>query len=310
MRCFEIDLSHILKIILLNKETLGKSRQHCTRYNPEYILYAVTEGELYLEESGREITLVPGDIYIFKKGDFQKPIKEATCKYYYVHFETDAFTEYEMTDEEYYSAVKEKKTEFLKSNKLNAGCYDYMRVILRQENRIENKGFFEYFTGVLENNIFSHKSLDIEKRMNISNVVATLFLKLEDETVKLMEKSGRKSAKTYHTVHQIAGYITENYKSDVGGQDIEREFFLNYDYANRIFKKIMGCSILNYRNQVRINAAKVSLLTTGKTLDEIADETGFYDKSYLSRVFKKYEGITPGEYREKILMERHKLKGE
>ena len=257
MRCFEIDLRHILKIILLNKEILGKSRQHCTRYNPEYILYAVTEGELYLEESGREITLKPGEIYIFKKGDFQKTIKEATCKYYYVHFETDCFREYEMTDQEYCSAVKEIKTGFLKSNKLNAGCYDYMRVILRQENKIENKGFFEYFTRILENNIFSHKCQDIEKRMNISNAVAGLFFKLENETVSQMEKGIRKNAKGYHTVQQIAEYIEENYKLDVGGQEIEREFFLNFDYANRIFKRIIGCSILKYRNQIRINIAKL-----------------------------------------------------
>lgn len=305
MRCFEIDLRHILKIILLNKETLGKSRQHCTRYNPEYILYAVIEGELYLEESGREITLAPGDIYIFKKGDFQKPIKEATCKYYYVHFETDCFREYEMTDQEYCAAVKEKKTEFLKSNKLNAGCYDYMRVILRQENKIENKGFFEYFTGILENNIFSHKCQDIEKRMNISNAVAGLFLKLENETVSQMETGVQKNAKVYRTVQQIAEYIEENYKLDVGGQDIEKEFFLNFDYANRIFKRIIGCSILKYRNQVRINFAKSQLLTTDKTLEEIANEVGFYDKSYFSRIFKKYEGLTPGEYREKILLENY-----
>ncbi len=301
MRCFEIDLNNILKIKLLGKEELIPPRYHCTRYAPEYILYAVFDGELYLEESGKEIKLSAGDIYLFKKGDYHKPLKSTFCKYYYVHFITDYFTEFEMTGEEYYDAVKEKRTGFLKCNKLNTDCYSFMKVLLRQEIKIENKGFFDYFISMLENNIITYGYQDIEKRMNISNAFSTLLLKLENAYIEQIEKDNiSESPKVYHTVKNIVSYIESNYKTDIYSHDIEKKFYLNFDYANRIFKRIMGCSIMKYRNMLRINDAKASMLVSDKSLSEISDDVGFQDKCYFNRVFKKYEGITPGEYRKQM----------
>ena len=63
----------------------------------------------------------------------------------------------------------------------------------------------------------------------------------------------------------------------------------------------MGSSIIKYRNRLRIDAAKMSMLVADKTFSEISEETGFGDERYFNRIFKKYEGITPGEYRTQIL---------
>lgn len=101
MRCFEFDLNNILKINLLYREKLIPPRLHCTRYAPEYIMYFIVDGELYLEEEGKQIKLSAGDIYIFKKGEFHKPLKSTYCKYFYIHFEQDGILELEITEEEY-----------------------------------------------------------------------------------------------------------------------------------------------------------------------------------------------------------------
>ena len=63
----------------------------------------------------------------------------------------------------------------------------------------------------------------------------------------------------------------------------------------------MGCSIFKYRNIVRINNAKIKMLTSNSTIGEIADETGYESISYFSRIFKKYEGISPSEYQRRML---------
>lgn len=296
---------------MLNCETLIPPRYHTTRYVPEYIMYAMLDGELYLEENKREIKLCPGDIYIFKKGDYQRPLKSTYCKYYYIHFETDSFFEYEMTDEEYYYAVKEKRMGFLKANKFTSDCDSFMKVLLCQENKIQNKGFFDYCISVLEKNAFAYGYRDIEKQYNTSNAFANLLLKLESVTIEQMEKNASdSSSKTYKTVLEIAEYIGKNYMHNISSQDIEREFFLNFDYANRIFKKIMGCNIIKYRNSLRINAAKGIMHTSDQTLDEIAEETGFQDKCYFIRIFKKFEGITPGKYREQKMREKRIEEGQ
>lgn len=73
---------------------------------------------------------------------------------------------------------------------------------------------------------------------------------------------------------------------------------MNYDYANRLFKKHIGTSIMQYRNQLRINTAKNLL---GKqSVEQVARLVGFENVYYFSRAFKRYEGISPREYLERI----------
>lgn len=53
-------------------------------------------------------------------------------------------------------------------------------------------------------------------------------------------------------------------------------------------------------NSYRLKHVKYLLSTTNKTLDEIAELSGFTNRSFLSRTFKAHEGITPSEYRENM----------
>ena len=64
-----------------------------------------------------------------------------------------------------------------------------------------------------------------------------------------------------------------------------------------IFVETFGMPPLRYVNLMRVNAARSLLENTDKLLSEIATETGFFDQSHLTRVFKKERGITPGQYR-------------
>lgn len=52
-------------------------------------------------------------------------------------------------------------------------------------------------------------------------------------------------------------------------------------------------------NTYRLSEARYLLMTTEMTLDEVADECGFADRSALTRVFKQLEGLSPGAYRKK-----------
>ena len=131
------------------------------------------------------------------------------------------------------------------------------------------------------------------------------------QRVEQMEKDSHiDSSKIYNTVMRIVEYIEKNYMNDIGSQDIEREFFINFDYANRIFKKIMNCNIIKYRNLLRINVAKNIMRISDNTLDEVSEEIGFQDKCYFIRIFKKYEGITPGKYREQLMRDNRIEEGD
>ncbi len=295
MRYFEIKLDKLLRINLIGKQIFHPPQMHATRFAPEYIMYAIESGKLFLEVNGKNITLDEGDIYFFKKGEFHKPVESSSCVYYYVHFRDDEIREYNLTDEEYYNTLSEKKKEYLKIDKYDLDRYNYLSALVCERYHITNKGLFNHITDIIKKNFFSEISHNPESLISMSNSMASIFLKLENIC------SDVKTEKAYYAVKQIKAFIDKNYAMSFNSNDIEREFLISFDYANRMFSKIMGCSIFKYRNTVRINNAKIRMLTTNENISEISLKAGFDSISYFSRLFKKYEGISPTAYVKKML---------
>jgi AraC-like DNA-binding protein len=65
------------------------------------------------------------------------------------------------------------------------------------------------------------------------------------------------------------------------------------------FKAVFSQSINEFSKEMRMERAKFLLVNSKCDLDEIADETGYRDKTSFYRYFKKHVGITPGEFRKK-----------
>ena len=59
----------------------------------------------------------------------------------------------------------------------------------------------------------------------------------------------------------------------------------------------MGITIMNYAKKIRIERAKVLLLTTNESILEIALTLGFHDQSHFYKVFKSFTGMSPSKYR-------------
>jgi AraC-like DNA-binding protein len=69
-------------------------------------------------------------------------------------------------------------------------------------------------------------------------------------------------------------------------------------YLGRIFKKLTLKSVPDYLNEYRIERAKELLVSTHVSIEEISQKTGYNNNTYFYKVFKKYTGITPAEYRQ------------
>lgn len=91
---------------------------------------------------------------------------------------------------------------------------------------------------------------------------------------------------------------------------IEAEWNLNYPvykYANLCnisessffitFRKTLGCSPIQYRNQIRLSKAKALLSSTNYSIEKIAQTTGFQNPLYFNKFFKKNTNLSPSSYR-------------
>lgn len=74
-------------------------------------------------------------------------------------------------------------------------------------------------------------------------------------------------------------------------------FALTPNYLSQMFKKETGENFVAYLNRLRIDKACEYLRTANIKIHEISGLVGYRDSQYFYRVFKKYTGCTPIEYR-------------
>lgn len=94
-------------------------------------------------------------------------------------------------------------------------------------------------------------------------------------------------------------YISLHYREYLILNDIARYVGTNPNYLSGKFKDETGLSIRNYISKLRLNTAQHLLICSENTITQIAQEVGFEDVRYFTRVFKRYCGCTPTEFRQK-----------
>lgn len=98
-------------------------------------------------------------------------------------------------------------------------------------------------------------------------------------------------------VQTIKQYIALNLDQDISREQIAEQVFLNPDYLSRIFKKETGYSFTDYVLTERIRLAKELLSQTTIPISSVASSVGITNFSYFAKIFKKFVGIGPTEYR-------------
>jgi two-component system, response regulator YesN len=105
--------------------------------------------------------------------------------------------------------------------------------------------------------------------------------------------------KSQSVVDKAKKYIAEHIDQDITRDDIANQVFLNPDYLNRIFKKETHMSISEYLQQERFKMAGYLLAKTDIPVSNIAVQIGYTNFSHFAKMFRKYSGMNPMEYRQK-----------
>ncbi len=122
---------------------------------------------------------------------------------------------------------------------------------------------------------------------------------LKLEILKMLETVDE-GALPARMVEELDAYIRENSGDEISNTEIGAIFGYHPFYVSRILKERKGMTLRQYIIAYRIKAAKKLLQFSGKTVNEIAEELGFTDASYFTKVFKGEVGETPKEYRNRF----------
>lgn len=97
-------------------------------------------------------------------------------------------------------------------------------------------------------------------------------------------------------IQTVKDYLDENFKRRISLDDLAGSFYLNKYYLMKLFKDRYGMTINTYLNTLRTTWVKQQLRFTDKTVEMLAAELQI-EPAYLSRLFKKVEGVSPTQFR-------------
>lgn len=152
----------------------------------------------------------------------------------------------------------------------------------------------------------AYQSFDYAKKSIQLGVVDYLVKPIiEEELVSVINKfiksRGYALAKT-KIIEKTLEIIRNNYSSKINLENLAEEVHVSPSYLSKKFSEELGISISSFLMKYRIEKAKALLVHNPEyNLAILAEEVGFQSQSYFSNAFKKYEGISPSEFRESRL---------
>ncbi|GFZ83410.1 hypothetical protein GCM10008018_31710 [Paenibacillus marchantiophytorum] len=94
-------------------------------------------------------------------------------------------------------------------------------------------------------------------------------------------------------------YIRTHYANDFGIEDVASSLGISSSYFSLLFKQYFGETFVEYVTKHRMELAKSMLLLSDKSITEIGKSCGYLERRYFTKVFQKFTGEIPSEYRDK-----------
>lgn len=108
-------------------------------------------------------------------------------------------------------------------------------------------------------------------------------------------------------IRNVCEYVVLNVDTNITLRSISEQFYISTNYFSYLFKEQTGENFQNYLSRVKIERAKHLLKDSNYKAYEVSNMLGYHEPAYFSRLFKKYTGYNPTEYRKncvKILTQK------
>ncbi len=240
-----------------------------------FMLIAVESGQIYFEIPGESSRQVAGAGEVILIDCYKPQHYGALCDsyFYYLHINGAAAGQFlaTLTDRR---LINQAQYVYPKSPAVDA-LYDLIvKTVLdcRDELQIKESVFSQNMYACLCNLFDEYYPCDTDSYINVSNQ----FVKAAIE------------------------YMKQNYSRKVELTEIADNLNISVTYLSHIFKEHTGKSPYRYLTEYRLSAAKYMLANQSSLVKEIAFSCGFSSEANFIYAFRKFNGISPGAYREKF----------
>lgn len=238
--------------------TKRKGREDCL------LLYTV-EGQGYVEYEDRHTILAPGQVMLIDCRKFHHyGTYGESWKFLWMHFSGKCAFDY--------------------VDILNGDGEEAVHV----GGRVSIENYYEKIAGHVS-------SFDLDRELEISIIMQTLLTALI--RMKKSEAFTKKYGGYESGLEESISYMREHFREKLAVEHLAEICHLSKYYYIKIFKAYTGQTPYDYLINLRLQQAKVLLLETLKSVEEIALESGFSDCKNFIACFKKKVSMTPLQFR-------------
>nr|WP_220185934.1 response regulator [Paenactinomyces guangxiensis] len=174
---------------------------------------------------------------------------------------------------------------------------------------------FDYAQEAIRLGVVNYLLKPINKQQLIEAVEQALETQKSKERAGYIEKVAdkrilqveRNESLTKSPIKEAIQYINDHIDSQITLKEVADMVYLNASYFSVLFKEQTGLTFSEYLTRKRLELAKSLLLSTSLSIQEISRKVGYQTAKYFIKIFKDYEGVTPGNYRNSVDIEESSI---
>ncbi|MCR6109692.1 AraC family transcriptional regulator [Bacillus sp. A301a_S52] len=267
----------------------GEGWSHMKRHLDICVMIIAIHHDLYIQQNDTHYHVKPGDVLFLLPHRLHVGYKvsDPGTSYYWFHFNFSSAVSI-LSDQDIQQEITSIRSNPHTSPLKNNGTIMlpvHSRPKYIERIRILSKQLLD----VSKANYYNHYAVDY--------LATSLLIELSEQTITHVNTSLEKSSPE-KKLDTILEWIRIQALNHISVTMIAQEFNYNKDYLTRLFKKETGMTIQEYITMLRLSKAKELLARTNESVKMIAFTIGLKDEKYFMRFFKKFEKMTPSEYRE------------
>jgi AraC-like DNA-binding protein len=268
---------------LVLKELLDECPRGIHSHTFFELIYIVT-GSGRQSINGIEFDYKPGNLFLAAPNDSHVFKIDEPTQFFFIRFNS-VFVQSSKKEKE----LTDRLEMILQNAKHEPGC-----ILKTEADRRSIINLMEMIINEHLNHSLYHQELIAQLVNTVLVIIARNISQIFPE--KINEASEEKAI-------SILNYIQTNiyYPERLRSEQISRHFGIAESYLGSYFKKHANETLQQYILNYKLKLIENRLLHSNMRITEIADEFGFADKSHLNKIFKKYKGLNPTNFKKKTL---------
>lgn len=178
--------------------------------------------------------------------------------------------------------------------------------LLNESNSARVKPLLHFFVLHLmremkEMSVFTREQEEmLWRRLDLRFGIKDLLTFIQQVTSAVSERSMDKKKQSENSMSEAKIFLDRNLYRDISVEEAATHVGLSTSYFSLLFKQTYGETFIEYVTRQRMERAKSLLAESQKSVAQIAKEVGYAERRYFTKVFMKYTGDNPTDYRSKF----------